>query len=286
MTDTDRAAIPFTKMQAVGNDFVLVEAGRLAGTDLAALAVRICDRHYGAGADGLLVVRPVARDAVEMRMHNPDGTPDFCGNGMRCVARYALDRGLVADSPLTIHTISGPRRATIEPTPLGEIPLIQVEMGSPAFHPAEIPMAIDGASAIDFMLPLAQETLRITALSTGTTHTVIFVPDLPGDERFAAVSGEIERHPLFPERTSVMWCRMDAPDRIAMRIWERGAGETWGCGTGACAAVVAAILHDYAPAGRPVTVRSRGGELTVRWTPGDGILMTGPAETVYEAILV
>jgi diaminopimelate epimerase len=286
MKDSVIADIPFTKMQAVGNDFVLIDEERAADRDASELALRICDRHLGVGADGLLIVRPVAADTVEMRMFNPDGTADFCGNGIRCVARYALDRGIVDGSPLTVLTLSGPRTATLDSSGPDGAPRIRVDMGSPAFEPAAIPMAIDAPSAIDFELPLAQGPLRVTALSTGTTHTIVFTPELPGDERFTSLGPQIENHPLFPERTSVIWCRMAAPDRIETRIWERGVGETLGCGTGACAAVVAAVVHGRSAAGEPVAVRSRGGELTIRWTPGEAILMTGPAEYVFHGHLV
>ncbi len=126
------------------------------------------------------------------------------------------------------------------------------------------------------------ETLPVTALSTGSTHAVTFVDTLPDDDRFFTLSPQVENHPLFPDRTSLMWCHMETPTRIGMRIWERGAGETWGCGTGACAAAVAAILHGYSPAGEPITVASKGGELSLRWQEGANIAMTGPAEFVFE----
>ncbi len=274
--------IAFTKMHGVGNDFVVVDGRDANDRDWSALAIEMCDRHTGIGADGLIILERTLFADLMMRMYNPDGTPDVCGNGLRCVARYAAEEGIVSKDILFIGTLAGVRRAELHRDAEGQIASITVSMGLPQFEPASIPMHVAQEPVIDFPLDVTPtETLLITALSTGTTHAVTFVSELPDDERFFTISPLVEKHPLFPERTSLMWCVLDAPNVLSMRIWERGAGETWGCGTGACAAAVAAVLKNCASPDAPITVRSKGGELIVRWRPGGEIEMTGPAERVY-----
>lgn len=275
MTD----GLPFTKMQGIGNDFVLVEAGERPGAAWSGLAPVLCDRHFGVGGDGLLVVGPEPEGAVRMWMYNPDGTEDFCGNGLRCVARYAFDRGWGHGNAVRISTIRGSRTAEMLSTGGDQV---RVDMESPRFDPEHIPMRLDGEQPIDYELPLSVGTLRITALSTGSTHAVTFVDSLPEDDEFYRISPEVERHPRFPERTSLMWAKVDGRDRLSLRIWERGVGETLGCGTGACAAMVAArIRGDVGP---EATVASRGGELLVSWNPGSPLLQTGPAQYIFRGM--
>jgi len=278
-----RSVIPFVKMQGVGNDFVLVDGRELRECDWPVLAVAMCARRTGVGADGLLVIDPSHRADIHMRMFNPDGSPDICGNGLRCISRYAVERGIVHGDSLRIETLVDVRSAQIHRDSSGAISAVTVDMGRPAFDPPHIPMNVFLNRVIDYPLEVEPGVfLTITALSTGSTHSVTFVDALPDDDLFFSLSPKVEHHPLFPERTSLMWCRMESPFRMDMRIWERGAGETWGCGTGACAAAIAAIVHGYAEAGEPVTVASRGGELIVRWREGEDIQMTGPAEFIFD----
>ena len=277
--------LPFTKMQGVGNDFVVVDGRRDGDTDWSVLAVEICDRRTGVGADGLLVLDDTHSADIMMRMYNPDGTPDVCGNGLRCLARYAVEHGIVPGDKLRIATLGGVRAVQIHRDAAGAIIAVTVNMGIPRFDPASIPMRVPLYRVIDYPLELEDGTsLSVTALSTGSTHAVTFVDQLPEDAQFFSVSPQVEEHPLFPTRTSLMWCRIEAPGHLRLRIWERGAGETWGCGTGACAAAVAAVLHGCAVPNTPILVCSQGGELTVHWDPGGAIEMTGPAETIYTGI--
>jgi diaminopimelate epimerase len=281
---TSPETVPFTKMQGVGNDFVVVDGRGVGGLDWSGLAREMCDRRFGIGADGLLVMDTSTRADIAMRMYNPDGTPDVCGNGLRCIARYAIERlgpGVNARSSVTISTPAGVRRADLLTGPDGAR-AITVEMGEPRFAPIDIPMRVPGTRVVDYPLEVEGETVTVTALSTGTTHAVVFVDALPDEETFLRLSPRIEHHPLFPDRTSLMWTQVESPSRLRLRIWERGAGETWGCGTGACAAAVAAQMHGYTDG--EVTVASRGGELVIRWREGEPILMTGPAVYVYEGV--
>lgn len=277
--------LAFTKMQGVGNDFVVIDGRGNTAHDWSALAPELCDRRFGVGADGLLIVDTSHNADFMMRMYNPDGTPDVCGNGLRCLSRYAVERGIVSSDELRVATLAGIRPARIHRSATGNITSVTVGMGLPRFDPPGIPMHIVQERVFDYPLELPNgKTLAITALSTGSTHAVTFVESLPDEEIFQELSPLVERHPLFPDRTSLMWCHMENDRHIQLRIWERGAGETWGCGTGACAAAVAAILHGYAPAGEPVAVISRGGELIIRWSEGEPIEMTGPAAFVFDGL--
>jgi len=274
-------------MQGVGNDFVVMD-NRFSSLseDLSSLAIRVCDRKFGVGADGLLVLDNSDRADFLMRMYNPDGTPDVCGNGLRCIARYAREREIVCNDAMRIETLVDVRRATLRRDAQGELVSVTVEMGQPHFAPSEIPVSVLGSRVTDLPLRLPGEyCLPITSLSTGSTHSVAFVDELPGDEEFFRISPMVENHSIFPERTSLMWCKVEAENVLRLRIWERGAGETLGCGTGACAAAVASILHGDAHKNSPITVMSKGGTLQIVWNES-GILMTGPAEWVFEGELL
>jgi len=269
--------LPFDKMQGIGNDFVVIDARDRPGADWSGLAIALCDRHFGVGADGLLVVDSDPCADARMHMYNPDGTADFCGNGLRCVARYRHDRAGGGDAVLPIAPSTGVRRAAV--SALEDGVQVEITMAPPCLAPEAIPMAATGDRILDFRLPLPDGYLEITALSTGSTHAVAFVDSLPGDAEFHRISPQVEHHALFPERTSLMWAHVESPSRIALRIWERGVGETLGCGTGACAAMIAARLHGYVD--ETATVVSRGGELQVQWDEGGDLLQTGPAEYVF-----
>ncbi len=273
----------FTKMQGVGNDFVVVDGRQDASVDWSTLSLELCDRHTGIGADGLLILEHTHIADVRMRMFNPDGTPDVCGNGLRCIARYAVERGIVPRDTMRIATLAGVRHATIHRDIDDLICSVTVTMGEPRFDPVHIPMRVAREPVIDFPLELDDgSTLAISALSTGSTHAVAFVDALPDDTFFHRISRQVEEHPIFPDRTSLMWCKVEGTLNLRLRIWERGAGETWGCGTGACAAAVAAINKGFVCPGTPVVVASRGGELAVAWRQGESIELRGPAESVYD----
>ena len=275
----------FTKMQGVGNDFIVVDGRQFGAVDWSTLSLELCDRHTGIGADGLLVLEVTRLADIRMRMFNPDGTPDVCGNGLRCIARYAVERGIVQGDSLRVATLTGVRDARMIRDPEGRINAVTITMGLPRFDPAHIPMRVASDRVIDYPLELDDGlSLAVSALSTGSTHAVAFVDCLPDDCFFRRVSPQVEDHPLFPDRTSLMWCKVEDAHRLRLRIWERGAGETWGCGTGACAAAVAAINKGFVCPGTPITVASRGGELIVLWREGEPIQMTGPAETVYDGM--
>lgn len=265
--------IPFAKMQGAGNDFVVVSG---AARDWAALAPRMCCRRFGIGSDGLLVALPSARADVRMRMFNPDGTEDECGNGLRCLALYASLKGMVDGRRFRVETLSGVKSVSLREDQ------VTVDLGRADLNPAAVPIRVPGDRALGIPLEVDGERLEVHSISTGTAHTVIF--EMPDEARFQRLSPLLEHHPAFPERTSVMWTEVLTPHRVRVRIWERGAGETLACGTGAAAAAVAA--HLAGKTGSRVEVASRGGVLAIEVGPDLSLRKTGPAQLVFEGAWV
>lgn len=262
----DRGYLPFVKMQGTGNDFMVVDAVTYAlDLDWPRLAQATADRHFGVGHDGLLVItRDPTSGRLRMRMYNPDGTEDMCGNGLRCVARYAVERGLARERSLVIDTLSGPRAVEV------------LADGRVSVHMGPVPFVRSGT------VETPAGRFAYVLLRPGTPHAVLLQTEVPDDELFLAAGPAIEHSPEFPERVSVMWAVPQGSHLLGLRIWERSVGETLGCGTGACAAAVAALHAGVVE--EPVTVRSRGGDLVIARDPAapDAVIMTGPAELVYE----
>ncbi|MDQ2731565.1 MAG: diaminopimelate epimerase [Armatimonadota bacterium] len=275
--DAGARLLPFEKMQGIGNDFVVLDGRSLAEAPWPALAVQMCDRHFGIGADGILILEDSSRADFRMRMFNPDGTEDDCGNGLRCVARFARCH-FWDGSQMTLESLSGVH--TVELLDHGPcVSLVRLTMGKPRLAPRDIPMDVAGDSVIDYPIRAGAIDRLFTCLYTGSTHSVVFLDGAVRDDVFLSESPVLEQHPLFPQRTSVLWAWPEGENRFRVRIWERGVGETLGCGTGACAVAVAARLRGLAAG--PVVVASRGGDLEIGWEPGEEIQMTGPAATVY-----
>lgn len=267
----------FTKMQAVGNNFLVCDAADLPtdATDLSPLVARLCNRAFGVGGDGLLLVGKT-ETGLSMRIFNADGSEDtMCGNGLRCVVRWANARGWVETAGIAT-TLSGPI-----PFALNADETVTLDMGVPQFDPKKIPVRAE--SALDIAVPVPDlGELRLDSVNTGTTHSVAWGVWPQKQSLFEGISRWIETHPIFPERTSVLWAKVESPSRLNLRIWERGVGETLACGTGACAAAVLAIQRGKVDRSE-ITVASGGGEQVVNWE-GDGksVFLTGPAAFVFE----
>lgn len=250
------AQIPFWKLQAIGNDFPLFHTSDLEGIDLSQLAIKAANRQFGIGGDGILVMRPLGEDRAELRMFNPDGTEDFCGNGLRIAARHAFDQGWVGPKFTLIH------RNHDVPSEVRPDGKILTTIGTASYEPSIVP--IDRSSELfnDLIATLSGKEFRGSSLSTGSTHTVIPVETLPTDKEIAAWGPELEYLPIFPDRTSIIFTQELQPMELQIRIWERGVGETLGCGTGSSAAAA-----DY--------LRRRQGTGTVRViNPGGDIQVT------------
>ncbi|HIE12938.1 MAG TPA: diaminopimelate epimerase [Desulfotomaculum sp.] len=268
----------FIKMHGLGNDFVIT-VGESIGPDPGELARRICDRHFGVGADGLVFILPAESADLQMRIFNPDGSEaEMCGNAIRCVAKYAFESGMVERTEFRMETGAGvlSPRLFVE---AGLVKEVEVDMGRPVLERERIPMQGPPGRVINEPLDVAGEAYRITAVSFGNPHCVVFVTDVSAIN-LPVVGPVIENHPAFPRRTNVEFVQVLSPDSTQVRVWERGAGETLACGTGACAAAVAGFLNGLT--GRRVLVRLPGGDLSIFWAEDDHVYMTGPAVAVFE----
>ncbi len=278
-------------MQGIGNDFVVLDAlshPELRTLGFPAVALALCERHFGIGADGLLLLDEADEAAqaqgcaVKMRMWNPDGSEDMCGNGLRCVAHLAHYGGCVP-SHFKVQTLAGPRQAWIEG------PRVRVEMGAPWWEPSRIPLDvahIEGEPQCYFLSLGEGRIGPLCSLSTGSTHTVFFTDEENIARNFERWSPLLEVHPAFPERSSILWAQVLQDGELSVRIWERGVGETLACGTGACAVAVAAMRLGLVDA-QQARVRSKGGVLEIAWAhKAEGqratIWKSGPAQIVFE----
>jgi len=273
-------ALPFTKLQGCGNDYVVVDALRHPVGDPAALARAVTDRRRGVGADGLLLALPSESADVRMRMFNPDGSEaEMCGNGLRCLARFAAQRGLVPDpAVLRVETGAGVLDVRIREE-AGRPLLVSVDMGPPRLERAEIPMLGEPGRVVDEPLAVGGENVDLTAVSMGNPHAVLFVEDVAAAP-LSQVGPRLENHTAFPRRTNVEFVQVLSRSEVRQRTWERGVGETQACGTGACAVVVAGVLSGRTD--RAVTVHLVGGDLDVTWREDDHVLLTGPAVEVFD----
>lgn len=276
-----REGLRFAKYHGAGNDFLLIEDLEDRGGMTAGLATALCDRYRGPGADGVIRITRGLETPFAMELWNADGgQAEMSGNGMRCVARFLLDRGLTRDAEIDVETVSGVKRIEVSMQD-GEMRSARVDMGPPALERGRIPMA--GPSDERFIgnpFPDAGPHYTAAAVSMGNPHLVLVGEnDLEGLD-LARIGPRLEHHPDFPERTNVEFIRIE-DGRIDLRVWERGVGETLACGTGACASLVAANLMGLL--GRRATVRTVGGDLDVEWADDGRVYLSGPAVSVYEA---
>ena len=272
----------FTKMHGISNDYVYISTFDQPEEDWEQLAIRLSDRRTGIGGDGIILVCPSDVADAKMRIFNADGSEGMmCGNGIRCVGKFVYDKGLVpADkTTVTIDTLSGIK--TLELTVRdGKVQSARVDMGAAILTPAEIPVVFDKERMIDEGLTVDGREWRVTAVSMGNPHCVTFVDDVDG-LALEKIGPHFEHHPAFPERVNTEFVKVIDDHTLQMRVWERGSGETWACGTGACATAVAACLNGYCKKGEDITVRLRGGDLVINYTD-ETVIMTGPAATVFE----
>jgi diaminopimelate epimerase len=271
--------IEFSKLQALGNDYLYVDCSKKMPSRriFPPLARNLCDRHFGVGADGLILVARGDRHPFRMIFHNPDGSEaEMCGNGIRCFARFLYERGLSRSRTQDIETKAGIIHTEILQT--GKDFIIQADIGKPILDSKKIPVKTRGKSCTDQIINVAGRKLRITSLSLGNPHTLIFVKEF--SPHWQETGKMVENHPMFPRRTNVEFVKVLAPNRIRLKIWERGVGETLASGTGASAAIVAGVLTGKLK--RKVRAHFDKGELKIEWRKSDGHLyMTGPATRVF-----
>lgn len=272
--------IPFVKMHGCGNDYVYVDGFHHRVDDPVALAKAVSDRRFGIGSDGLIVILPSDKADVRMRMWNADGSEsEMCGNGIRCVAKFAYERGLAPKKArLTAETGAGVLSLDLRVKD-GRVDAVTVDMGAPRLERAEIPMVGAKGRVVDEEIRAGDRTLRVTCLSMGNPHCVTYVDDVAAFpvERYGPL---LENHASFPRRTNVEFVEVRSRREVVQRTWERGAGETWACGTGAAAVCAAGVLTGRTD--RTLLVHLRGGDLELAWPEGGSVLKTGPAVTVFE----
>ncbi|MBS5432035.1 MAG: diaminopimelate epimerase [Lachnospiraceae bacterium] len=270
----------FTKMQGLGNDYVYVNCMEQMVEDAAETARRVSDRHFGIGSDGLILICPSDKADFEMRMYNADGSRgEMCGNGIRCVGKYVYDYGLTDKTSLSVETLGGIKHLFLEVED-GKVSLVKVDMGPAILEPEKIPVTAEGSRVVDEPLCVDGKTFRMTCVSMGNPHAVIYVDDVQGMD-LEKTGPSFENHERFPNRINTEFAHVLDRNTVEMRVWERGSGETLACGTGACAVAVASILNGYTE--DQVTVRLLGGDLKIEWDrEANKVYMTGPAEVVFD----
>lgn len=270
----------FTKMQGLGNDYVYVNCFKEKIDNPPEVAIKVSNRNFGVGSDGLIMINPSKVADCEMEMYNADGSRgEMCGNGIRCVGKYMYDYGLTDKTSISVETLGGIKYLdfTVEN---GKVKLVKVDMGSPELVPANIPIVADGDSVINAPIVVDGKEYRMTGVSMGNPHTVVYIDDVQGLE-IEKIGPKFENHERFPKRINTEFARVIDRNTVEMRVWERGSGETLACGTGACAVAVASILNGLTE--NKVTVKLLGGDLQIEWDREENkVYMTGPAAVSFE----
>lgn len=270
----------FTKMHGCGNDYVYVNLFEEKIDDPAKVSIYVSDRHFGIGSDGLITIGPSDCADYRMRIYNADGSEaEMCGNGIRCVAKYVYDHNMTDQTVITIETGAGVKtlQLTVEQ---GKVESVRVDMGEPILNPPDIPVTAEGDRVVAEPIIVDGKEWRMTCVSMGNPHAVVFVENL-ADFEIEKVGPLFEKHERFPKRTNTEFCELISREEVSMRVWERGSDETWACGTGTCATVMACILNGFTE--RKVLVHLRGGDLIIEYDKeSNHIFMTGPATEVFQ----
>lgn len=270
----------FTKMQGAGNDYIYVDCFKENVPDPEAVSIKISDRHFGIGGDGLVLIMPSDKADFRMRMFNADGSEGMmCGNASRCIGKYVYDNGLTDKTEITLETKSGIKNLRLYPEN-GVVKTVEVDMGKAVLVPKDIPMDAEGDSFINKPISVNGKDVDITAVSMGNPHAVVFTSGVDGLD-LEKIGPDFENHPVFPERVNTEFCEVLDGNTIKMRVWERGSGETWACGTGACASAVAAVLNGFCSRDKEITLKLRGGDLKITYRSDEHVIMRGAAETVF-----
>lgn len=276
--------INFTKMHGIGNDYIYINCFEQEIPDPSRLAAEMSPRRFSVGADGVILICPSETADAKMRMFNLDGSEGkMCGNGIRCVGKYLYDNGIAHKETISVETLSGIKTLHITEKN-GKAELIEVDMGEPEFEAKKVPAVCPEEKMVDFPITAGGKEYRVTAVSMGNPHAVIFCDFDPLTLELEKIGPEFEFNPLFPEQVNTEFIRVLSPSHLQMRVWERGSGETLACGTGACAAVAAAVLCGKCKMGAEVKVSLRGGDLLITYADNGHIYMRGPAVKVYDGV--
>ena len=270
----------FYKLHGIGNDYVYFDCMKEPLENVEELAIRLSDRHFSIGGDGIILLCPSEVADCKMRMFNADGSEGkMCGNGIRCVGKLAHDLGYVSSHICRIETLSGIKTLDFKCDNSGKVISAKVDMGAAILDAEKIPSTLKGEKVVGYPLEVDGKEYEITLVSMGNPHCVTFVDD-PYEIDLEKVGVPFENNALFPERINTEFVRVDRKNELTMRVWERGSGETWACGTGACAVAVASVLNGYADKNKPITVHLRGGDLTITYTDST-VYMEGEATLAF-----
>lgn len=271
----------FTKMHGIGNDYVYVNCFEETVENPERISKLISDRHFGIGSDGLVLIMPSDKADFRMRMFNADGSEGMmCGNATRCIGKYVYDKGMTDKTEITLETKSGIKKLKLFPEN-GKVKTVLVDMGKAIIKPAEIPVLADGEDFISRKIEVNGAEETVTCVSMGNPHCVIFTDKNVDDFELEKIGPSYENHPLFPERINTEFANVIDGNTVKMRVWERGSGETWACGTGACATAVAACLNGHCKRDEEIRLMLRGGDLFITYKSDGTVLMRGPATTVF-----
>lgn len=281
VTDVHADEIRFTKMHGIGNDYIYINCMESMPERLPDLAREMSDRHMGVGGDGIVLICPSDVADFRMRMFNNDGSEArMCGNASRCIAKYVHDHGLTQNNPISLETLSGIKALSLN-IEGDEVASVTVDMGESSLDKAVIPVVAEEDRVIEKSVKTPYGDVKVTAVSMGNPHGVIFVDSIE-EVPFDQLGPYMERHEMWPDRANIEFAQVLGPENIRMRVWERGTGETLACGTGACATAVAGVLTGRT--GKKVTLHLRGGDLKIELADNGHVLMTGPAEEVFQGV--
>lgn len=270
----------FTKMHGIGNDYVYVNCFLEKVENPSRVAQFVSDRHFGIGSDGLILIKPSDCADFEMEMYNADGSQSgMCGNGIRCVAKYVYDYGLTDKTSISVNTGSGVKYLDLI-VENNKVSQVKVDMGAPILKSAQVPVLFDKEQVVDETITVQGKDYQMTCVSMGNPHCIVPVEDVDGFE-LEKIGPDFENHPCFPARVNAEFIKVLDRKTVQMRVWERGSGETWACGTGACAVAVACILNGWTE--EKVLIHLRGGDLKIHWDrEKNTVFMTGPAAVVFD----
>lgn len=276
--------IHFTKMHGIGNDYVYVDGFKENIPNPNAFSRYISDRHFGIGSDGLIMILPSEVADFRMRMFNADGSEGkMCGNGTRCIGKFVYDKGYTDKTNITLETLAGIKQLELH-TKDDKVETVTVDMGKAILIPKDIPLAADGENYIAKPLTIDGKDYKITCVSMGNPHAVTYCDDIDNLD-LEKIGPKFEFNPLFPERVNTEFVQIIDAHTVKMRVWERGSGETWACGTGACAVAVSCVLNGYCKYGEWLLIHLRGGDLKICYKEDGTVLMEGPATMVFDGTI-
>lgn len=270
----------FTKMHGISNDYIYINGATEKIYNPSDVAIKLSDRHTGIGSDGIVMILPSKTCDFRMRMFNSDGSEaEMCGNASRCVGKYVYDKGLTKKTKVSLETLAGKKILNLHVVD-GKVDMVTVDMGEPILRGVDIPTIFDLPTVVSQPIVVSGKKILTTCVSMGNPHSVVYVDDVDSLD-LEKIGASYECHPAFPHKTNTEFVEIISRNEVKMRVWERGAGETMACGTGACAVAVASVLNGFTD--RDVRVKLRGGDLQIKWDDDDNhVYMTGPATTVYE----